>query len=83
MCVFHVSDGTVLKRLSCGCVCGVSAVTFSPDGTMLAVAVQVRTLQSYLRIVCGKYIIYKSIGNKALCKLVYMSEIVALICIII
>lgn len=48
VCVFRVSDGTVLKRLSCGCVCGVAAVTFSPDGSMLAVAVQVRTLLSYM-----------------------------------
>ena len=44
VCVFRVNDGTVLKRLSCGAVCGVATVTFSPDGTMLAVAVQVRTL---------------------------------------
>ena len=55
VCVFRVSDGTVLKRLSCGCVCGVAAITFSPDGTMLAVAVQVRTLQSYI---CITYLLF-------------------------
>ena len=64
VCVFRVSDGTVIQRLSCGAVCGVATVTFSPDGTMLAVAVQVCTLhvtshnRMYMFCSCITMIIY-------------------------
>ena len=42
MCVWRPSDGSILKKLDCGAVNGCSAVAFSPNGKMIAAAVQVR-----------------------------------------
>ena len=52
MCVWSPTDGQILRRLKCGSVNGVSAVTFSPDGKMLAVAVQVRYALIILLLRC-------------------------------
>lgn len=40
VCVWEPTNGTIIQRLNCGPVNGASAIAFSPDGKMIAVAVQ-------------------------------------------
>jgi len=41
-CVWSTDDGKILNRINCGTVNAISAISFSPDGTLLAVACQDR-----------------------------------------